>query len=47
MTTPEREDEGFEPSVVCPARAFQECALDRYANPILLLTKLKGIGGDD
>ena len=41
------EDEGFEPSVGCPTHAFQACALGRYANPPLLLTRLKGIGGDD
>ena len=27
--------------------AFQACALGRYANPPVLLTRLKGIGGDD
>ena len=41
------EDEGFEPSVGCPTHAFQACALGRYANPPLFLTRLKGIGGDD
>jgi hypothetical protein len=41
------EDEGFEPSVGCPTHAFQACALGRYANPPLLRTRLKGIGGDD
>jgi hypothetical protein len=41
------EDEGFEPSVGCPTHAFQACALGRYANPPVLLTRLKGIGGDD
>ena len=41
------EDEGFEPSVGCPTHAFQACALGRYANPPVLLTRLKGIGGGD
>ena len=41
------EDEGFEPSVGFPTHAFQACALGRYANPPLLLARLKGIGGDD
>ncbi len=39
------EDEGFEPSVGCPTHAFQACALGRYANPPVLLTRLKSIGG--
>ena len=38
------EDEGFEPSVGHPTHAFQACALGRYANPPVLLTRLKGIG---
>ena len=38
------EDEGFEPSVGHPTHAFQACALGRYANPPLLLTRLKSIG---
>jgi hypothetical protein len=41
------EDEGFEPSVGCPTHAFQACALGRYANPPVLLNRVKGIGGKD
>ncbi|KKQ34751.1 MAG: hypothetical protein US50_C0038G0011 [Candidatus Nomurabacteria bacterium GW2011_GWB1_37_5] len=31
------EGEGFEPSVGFPTQTFQVCALDRYANPPMLL----------
>jgi hypothetical protein len=41
------EDEGFEPSVGHPTHAFQACALGRYANPPVVLSRLKSIGGDD
>ena len=38
------EDEGFEPSVGHPTHAFQACALGHYANPPVLLSRLKSIG---